>query len=132
MLSGEFERKLRKLNPSLKIWCGDDYSKPAGLFYIRNNEYIEICGVDKNNVPEFTIWDNKGHIVKSGWRRILEILIPRKLIDKHIAERVFNTYFDCPNALPYIEEDYIYKKIKEAQRQDKWHRDDLAEIGSRL
>lgn len=82
------------MNPQLKIWCGNDDSKPAGLFHIKQGEYTEICGVDKGDIPERVIYNLDGTIHKSGWRRTLNILIKRRMIDKKKAERVFNYVYE--------------------------------------
>jgi hypothetical protein len=94
MLAGEFERKLRKLNRNLRIFCGDNDSRAAGLFTVVRNEYKEICGVDKNFIPEYTIKDNFGYIVKSGFRRIIKLLINQGYIDRKQAEREFSLSFE--------------------------------------
>jgi hypothetical protein len=98
MLAGEFQRKLRALNKDLRIWCGDDSSRPAGLFIVQrgqgehdNADYVEICGVDKNWVPEHVEYNANGTYHKGGWRRVLRILIQKGLVDRRHAERVFNT-----------------------------------------
>lgn len=75
--TGAFYRNLKKLNPNLRICSFDDNGKLAGLF-IRNHdgeEYFDICGVDKQFVPEYTQWDAQNHIVKSGWRRVYFMLV---------------------------------------------------------
>jgi len=89
MLAGDFQRKLRKLNKNLRICCGNDKTKPAGLFFSKYGEYVEICGIDKNEMPENTIYDEMGHIIKAGWRRPLKFLIERKLVDLKEAEKLF-------------------------------------------
>lgn len=95
MLSGDFERKLTKLNRNLRIYCGNDSSKPAGIFTVLpNGDYQEICGVDKNYLPEHIVYNDKGFIIRSGWRRPLKILINKGYIDRHKAEKVFETYLE--------------------------------------
>ena len=89
MLAGDFQRKIKKLNPQLHIFCGNDDRKGAGLFRIAKGEYEAIIGVDKSFVPEWTIYDDYGHIVKSGWRRVVKNLIKRRLVNRHKAEQVF-------------------------------------------
>lgn len=98
MLSGEFERKLRQLNPDIRIFCGDDDTKAAGVFRtirdtsgLPNGDYQELCGCDKNWVPERTEIDETGKILRGGWRRVLRILITKHLVDRKAAERVFAT-----------------------------------------
>lgn len=102
MLSGEFERKLRRLNRDLKIYCGDDKTKPAGIYRFKHSQYDDltrgydlVCGVDKNWVGEHAEWRSDGRLARSGWRRVLRILIQQRLIDRRDAEHVFNTH------LPY-------------------------------
>jgi hypothetical protein len=99
MLSGEFERNLRKLNPKIRIFCGDNDKRPAGVwYYTGQGQYEEICGVDKNFVPELSTFDNKGHILKGGWRRVLRLLINKNLVDRRHAERLFRTHLEyMPN-----------------------------------
>lgn len=93
MLAGVFQRNLRKLNPKLRIWCGDDDSKPASIFYVKHGEFEQVCGIDKNWIPENTQFEESGAIKKGGWRRAVRILIQKRLVDRRTAERVFNTHF---------------------------------------
>lgn len=89
MLAGEFQRKIRQLNRNLRIWCGDTNHLPAGLFHVARGQYEQICGVDKNYVPEHTELAENGAIIRSGWRRTLRVLIKQRLINRRDAERVF-------------------------------------------
>lgn len=91
MFASDFQHKLRKLNKKLRIYCGDDDSKPAGIYYVESGEYEPVCGIDKHWLPEWPMRDEKGHILKGGWRRPLKILIGMKLVDRRQAERVFGT-----------------------------------------
>lgn len=96
VLSGDFERKLRRLNKKLHIFCGENENRPAGVWlYKSNGEYEEICGVDKNYVPEHVEYNENGTIRKGGWRRVLRLLVQRRVIDRKHAERVFGAH------LPY-------------------------------
>lgn len=113
MLSGDFLRKLKKLNKNLTVLCGDDDTKPAGLYLMFYGEPIHICGVDRNFVPEFPMTDEKGHIIRGGWRRVLNILVAKRLIDKRQAEKVFRTEIKRLNMVINIEEDTTYRAMKE-------------------
>jgi hypothetical protein len=91
MFSGDFQANLRKLNPNLRIYCGNDDKKPAGIFHISDPE-TSICGIDKSFIPEWPIMDEvSGRMLKGGWRRALKVLIGAKLIDRVRTERVFGT-----------------------------------------
>ncbi len=144
MLAGEFARKLKKLNPHLRISCGDDARRPAMLYFSVNcnssddRDYIEICAVDKNYLPERTIIDETNHIVKGGWRRAVNQLLIRKLVDKRQAERLFQTSFDQKQTLTLNrQQDPILKAIRDAQERNAYRtgnekifdRDELMDIG---
>lgn len=89
MLASTFQSKLRKLNPDLRIWCGDSSTTPASIFHVVDGEFTQICAVDKSWLPDHTMFDELGRISKGGWRRPLYVLIQCGLIDRHHAQRVF-------------------------------------------
>jgi len=91
MLAGDFQRKLRKLNKKLRIFCKDN-DRPAGIFQVIRGEYTEICGIDKNIVPEYSIFAINGAHIKGGWRRVLRILIKKGLINRTTAEKEFRAH----------------------------------------
>lgn len=103
MLSGDFERRLRKLNRRLHIFCGNSNTTPAGIFLENPAEedgYEDICGIDKNYVPEHSEFNENGSLRKGGWRRVLRLLIQRRLIDRHYAEKLFNTHLEYAPRIP--------------------------------
>lgn len=93
MNPGQVARNLRKLNPRIRVWCGNDDSRPAGVFYLTpSGEYEELCGIDKNDVPEHVEFNPDQSIRKGGWRRVLRVLIQRGLIDRFRAQKLFGTH----------------------------------------
>lgn len=142
MYAGDFQRNLKKLNPRLGIFCGEDDYKPAGLYIIAGGEYVEICGVDKREMPEKPIYDEKGHILKAGWRRPLLILLKRRLIDRKKAEELFRTHFTSGERLPVPDKynDPIVKAMREAQersfaktgKENGMYRDDIMDISREI
>lgn len=91
MLAGDFARKIKKLNKKIKVACGNDDTRPASLYYVdHHGEEEAICGIDKNEVPEWPITNANGSLFKAGWRRTLRILIGRGLVDKYEAQRLFH------------------------------------------
>ena len=127
MLSGDFLRKLKKLNKNLAVFCGyDDSAKPAGLYLMYYGEPIHICGVDRNYLPEFPIHDAKGHIIKGGWRRVLNILVAKRLIDKYEAQKVFRTEIKRLNMVINIEEDATYRAMKQITEERMAQKDGAA------
>lgn len=114
MLSGDFARKLRQLNPRIRIYATDS-NRAAGIFVVSPyGEYVEICAADKNEVPEFVMYSDDGRIQKSGWRRILKILIAKGLVHKHEAEKVFNTHLsECQTPKrKVVKQDDFWKKME--------------------
>jgi hypothetical protein len=118
MMAGDFQQKLRKLNSKLHIFCGDDPSKPAGIYFVENGEYMDVCGIDKNWVPEHQERYADGRIKKGGWRRALRIMIQRRLIDRFKAERVFGTHlkYGRNDSVKHFE-DPIQKRRREAKQR---------------
>jgi len=89
MLSGDFQKKLRKCSSKLRIFCGNDENRPAGIFDASDPE-TSIVGIDKNNVPEWPVYClESGRILKSGWKRALRVLIEQGHLDRARTERVF-------------------------------------------
>jgi len=99
MLAGDFQRRLRRMNKELRVFCGDS-NRAAGLYHVVNGEYEELCGIDKNYVPEFPTCEPNGRIIRRGWRSVVQLLIGRKLVSRDWAQKVFSTHFDPPR---YIE-----------------------------
>ena len=99
MLYGTFKQKLKKLNPQLRIFQNcDPYERPWGIYLVKNQgmELEHICGINPKAgmIYELTErrWD--GYILRQGWRRILEILVKKHIIDKKKAESEFSTSFE--------------------------------------
>lgn len=120
MLYCTFYQKLRKLNPRLRIY-GDDTApnRPWGLYAVgKHGESLEhICGISKNGgmVYELTErrWD--GYILRQGWRRVLNILINKSLINKKDAGYEFSTTFEKTHNKLVIEKDPLTKAMESAR-----------------
>lgn len=119
MLAGDFRHKLKKLNKNLEIFSNDE-RYPAGLYLMYYGEPVHICGVDRNFIPERSTIDEKGHIIKSGWLRVLKILIHKQLIDANRAASVFGTGRDeLFKGYKHIEieKDPTYRALEEITRR---------------
>lgn len=91
--TGAFYRQIKVLNPKLRICSFDGSDKLAGLYYVDREGYQDICGVDKQYVPEYTEWDSAGHIVKSGWRRVFMTLLQMKMTTPGKIRKVCPGFF---------------------------------------
>lgn len=136
MLVGSFQRKVRQLNHQLHFIAASDQSKPIALYRITDNNIEHICGTDRNDVPELSIYDSKGHIIKAGWRRTLMILLKKKLISKNKAEVLFSTVLDGRKRGYVIEESPIDRALRQAtiQLEDgiDMKKDDMFDIAAMI
>lgn len=92
MLASDFQKKIKRLNPRLRIYCGDNPDRPAGLYIVRNGEYEELCGVDKNYINEWPTYDKYGKMIRGGWHRVLQLLIGKKLISREYSYKLFGNW----------------------------------------
>jgi len=137
MFISNFQNKIKKLNKQLHFIAPTNLSKPIALCQITDNSIEHICGTDRNSTPEFPIYDKKGHIFKSGWRRVLMILLSKKLINKNKAEILFSTVLDGRKKPYQIEESSIDRALRQAAiPYDKdgidMKKDDLMDIGAMI
>src|ERR1700682_1118360 len=113
MQPGEFQRCIRQLNPKLRICCFDNSPHAAGLYYVDPREgWISVCGVDKGWVPVTTTVDEVGHILKSGWVRVVKLLLAQGLTTRRQVQKVWPGFFE--SRIPRTEfqnMDPILKKI---------------------
>lgn len=94
MWPGEFYKCMKQLNPKLRICSFGDNDHGAGLYYIDDREgYITVCGVDKGYVPVATTVDEVGHILKSGWVRVVKLLLAQGLTTPQKVRKVWPGFF---------------------------------------
>jgi len=127
MYGGEFERCLRQLNPKLRVCCLENSNHAAGIYYIDPVEgHIPVCGVDKGFVPVATSVDAVGHILQSGWYRVVNILLARKLTTPRQVQKVWPNFFlsripaaEFSNADPILSKVKSYVTEAEARQGDQ-------------
>ena len=127
MYGGDFQRCLRQLNPKLRICCLENSSHAAGIYYIDPVEgYVSICGVDKGFVPVCTSVDAVGHILKSGWYRVVNILMARGLTMPRKVQKVWPNFFlsripaaEFSNVDPILSKVKSYVTEAEARKGDQ-------------
>jgi hypothetical protein len=127
MYGGAFEKCLKKLNPKLKLCCFDNSRHAAGIYYIDPMEgYISICGIDKGFVPVATEVDAVGHILKSGWYRVVNILLKQGLTTPRKVQKVWPNFFlsrvphaTFSNADPILSKVKTYVSEAEARKGDQ-------------
>lgn len=120
MLASTFQKNLKKLSPKLRIYCGDDKTKPAGIYHIVRGEYEEICGIEKNFVPEYSEYNLYGKMVKGGWRRALKILLQMKLIDRRRSYKYFGHWDEHTEPSLTIEKQEVDKAIIDMESRKRY------------
>ncbi len=91
---GDFLSCIKQLNPKLRICSLEGSKNAAGLYYIDPREgWISICGVDKGYVPVATTVDEVGHILKSGWVRVVRILLAQGYTTVAKVQKVWPNFF---------------------------------------
>lgn len=123
MSPGSFYRCIKTLNPKLRICDLDGSNHAAGLYYIDPQEgWISVCGVDKKWVPVTTTVDEVGHILESGWVRVVRILLHQGLTTPEKVRKVWPNFFlsRIPKA-EFHNVDPIFNKIGKfvSEEEDK-------------
>lgn len=121
--TGDFYRCIRQLNSKLRICSLENSNHAAGLYYIDPQEgWIAVCGVDKGYVPVATTVDEVGHILQSGWYRVVNILLLQGLTTIEKVRKVWPNYFlsRVPKA-EFQNIDPIFKKMGKfvSEQEDK-------------
>lgn len=99
--TGTWLRCLKVLNPKLRVCSFENSNRLAGLYLInKQGEWEDICGVDKTSVPAYATFDAGGHIIKSGWRRVIWVLLQNGYTSPEAAKKVCRGFFDS-NACKY-------------------------------
>lgn len=94
LYTGDFYRCIKQLNSKLRICSIEGSNHSAGLYYIDEREgYISVCGVDKKYVPVCTQVDEVGHIIQSGWVRVVRVLLAQGLTTTAKVRAVWPNFF---------------------------------------
>lgn len=94
LYTADFYKCLKQLNPQLRICSLENSPHAAGLYFIDDREgWISICGVDKDYVPVATTVDEVGHIIKSGWFRVIRILLAQGYTTVDKVRKVWPSFF---------------------------------------
>jgi hypothetical protein len=93
--TGTWVRCLKRLNPALRVCSFGHNNRLAGLYIItKQGEWEDICGVDKQEVPAYATFDDGGHVIKSGWRRVIHILYGNGYTSRAQINKVCPGFFD--------------------------------------
>lgn len=120
MSTGSFYRCLRSLNSKLRVCSLEGSNHAAGLYFVDPKEgWTNVCGVDKEWVPVTTTVDGVGHILKSGWVRVVRILLARGLTTRAKVQKVWPNFFlSRIPATEFSNADPIFQKIQQYETDE--------------
>jgi len=119
MNTANWLKHLKKLNPKLGVCMLENSNAHPGVYYINEkNEWITVCATDYNGgwVPEHSEWDVNGHLVHSGWRRVVKVLLALKLTSNEKVIKEFPSFYlhREPNPFAKVDlQDKVQKKTQE-------------------
>jgi hypothetical protein len=104
MMASDFLKRLRILNPKMKVMSYGSNGRLASIYYINREGPQDLIGVDKNWVPEYPAYDNQGHLTQGGWRRVCVVLLAQKLTTKELIRKAFGASFFDKRRTDHMEE----------------------------
>lgn len=94
-------QKLKKLNPRLNVCQFENSRHLPGIYYVDEREgIVDVCATDKDWVPALSSFDSNGAMIKSGYRRVVWILLHMKLTTREKVRKVFPSFFEQRIPLP--------------------------------
>lgn len=142
-MTGDFQKKLKKLNKTLEVHCFVNSKNFPGLHYTdKTGEKIKICSVayDGGWINEHSQYDNVGHVIHPGWRRAVLALLKHDITTPALVNKVFPGFFLRQDPTIKIETgDSIANAInkKKAEKmnltgKDAFDKEDIREIASKI
>ena len=96
MLQITWYQKLKKLNPKLRVCQFESSNHLPGIYYINDYEgIVDICATDIGDVPALPLFNHNGGMVKSGYRRVIFLLLKLKLTTREKVKKEFPGFFEC-------------------------------------
>ena len=88
-------KKLRQLNPKLRVCQFDNSKYLPGVYYVDDREgIVDLCATDKEWVPAYPEYNSNGALIKSGYRRVVFILLHQKLTTKEKIRSIWPSFFE--------------------------------------
>lgn len=109
MYASDFLKRLKKLNPRLRVHMHNISTKFPGVEYVDPIDGpILIGAIDKNYVPEYSKADKAtGRMVQAGWRRMLDMLLTfrtpagKPIVTRAEIRKQFGAYWDNRQPNPF-------------------------------
>lgn len=113
--------KLRRLNPRLRV-CQFEVSRHLpGIYYVDEREgIVDICATDKEWVPALPLFNERGQMVKCGYRRVIFVLLQHKLTTREKVRKIFPSFFEMRYPAPTkTQAASIHQQWSEMMREER-------------
>lgn len=95
MLQITWYKKLRQLNKSLRVCQFESSTHLPGIYYIDERDgIVDVCATDVGYVPALPEFNAAGQMIKSGYRRVVSVLLHMKLTTREKVRQVFPGFFE--------------------------------------
>lgn len=124
MLQITWYKKLRQLNPKLRVCQFENSKHFPGIYYIHEREgIVDVCATDVQWVPPYPELNARGQVVKNGYRRVVFILLHMKLTTPQIVRKVFPGFFEQRRPTPTATQTFsAHHQWKEMMAEDRKRR----------
>jgi hypothetical protein len=121
MLQITWYKKLRELNPKLRVCQFDNSKNLPGIYYVDEREgIVDICATDVQDVPALPTYDSRGFLVKSGYRRVIHTLLALKLTTRPKVREVFPGFFESHYPKPTVTQvRSVHKQWSEMMKDER-------------
>jgi len=88
-------QKLKRLNKSLRVCQFENSNHLPGIYYVDDKEgIVDVCATDICWVPAYPEFNKAGALIKSGYRRVVYVLLHAKLTTKEKVKNIWPSFFD--------------------------------------
>lgn len=114
-------KKLRELNPRLRVCQFDNSTHLPGIYYVDEREgIVDVCATDIGWVPPMAEIGSSGVLVKSGYRRVVYLLLHSKLTTREKIRKVFPGFFEARYPVPFASQTRsVHKQWSEMMKEER-------------
>ena len=121
MLQHVWYKKLRQLNPKLRVCQFDNSRHLPGVYYVDDREgIVGVCATDIGWVPPYPEFSSDGRLIKSGYRRVVYILLHAKLTTRQKVRSIWPSFFEQRRPeLSRVQTASVHQRWTEMMREER-------------
>jgi hypothetical protein len=106
-------QKLKKLNSKLRVCQFENSKHLPGIYYVDDKEgIVDVCATDICWIPAYPKYNQTGALIKSGYRRVVFVLLHTKLTTKDKIRKIWPSFFE--QRMPEI------SRVQTASLHQRW------------